>query len=126
MSFNWKWSNGDIVERSKRPISKNTNTNSPIEQPTDSENLIFRYKQEHDAFASSLNYDENTWDILNQTTAHNGFKSSNRREELDTMISERHLVQQRGVNPFLSQNDYVNDIQVSNQFLQPSNTNNGL
>jgi len=123
MNYNWKWSNGDIPERSKRQI-KNSCNNYSLEEPTDSENLIFRYKQENDAFSSALNHDENTWDILNQTTAHKGFKSSNKREELDTIISDRYLVQQRGGNPFLTQNDYVNDIQISNQFLQPVNTNN--
>jgi SOS response regulatory protein OraA/RecX len=74
------------------------------------------------AYSSSLNYDENTWDILNQEVAKGGFKSSNKREDLDVKIADRHLVQQRGFNPFLSEHDYADDVSVRDQYLKPQNT----
>jgi hypothetical protein len=74
------------------------------------------------AYSSSLNYDENTWDILNQEVANGGFKSSNKREDLDVKIADRHLVQQRGFNPFLSDNAYADDVSVRDQYLKPQNT----
>jgi hypothetical protein len=77
---------------------------------------------EFSAYSSSLNYDENTWDILNQEIAKGGFKSSNKREDLDVKIADRHLVQQRGFNPFLSENEYADDVSVRDQYLKPQNT----
>jgi hypothetical protein len=81
------------------------------------------------AFSSALNHDENTWDILNQTqagaAAGAGFKSSNKREELDTKIAGRDMIQQIGFNPFLGESSYVNDISIRDQFLKPVNTTQG-
>ena len=79
------------------------------------------------AYTSALNHDENTWDILNQTQAGAGaaFKVSNKREELDTKIAGRDMVQQIGFNPFLGESSYVNDISIRDQFLKPVNTTQG-
>jgi hypothetical protein len=46
-----------------------------------------------------------------------GFTVSNKREELDNKISDRDLVQQRGFNPFLNENNYgvhINLTELSN------------
>jgi hypothetical protein len=102
-----KWTNGEPYERSRR-IYKNT-------QETDE---TFSKEVETSAYSSALNYDENTWEILNQ-------QLSNKREDLDFKIAERDPVQQIGGNPFLGQNNYVNDIVVSNNFLKPVNTTQG-
>jgi hypothetical protein len=40
---------------------------------------------------------------LNQSFSGNGFKMSNKREDLDTKMADRDMVQQRGNNPFLSE-----------------------
>jgi hypothetical protein len=69
-----------------------------------------------------LNHDENTWDILNQTSSGNGFKVSNKREEIDTKMAHRDMIQQIGNNPFLSETNYVNDVSIRDQFLKPINT----
>lgn len=101
----WKWTNGEPYERSRRPGKNET-------RETDEK---FSKEIETTAYASALNYDENTWDILNQS-------QSNKREDLDFKIAERTPVQQIGNNPFNGQNDYVKDIVVSNNFLKPINT----
>jgi len=106
-----KWTNGEPYERSRR-----------LKHCAELENQEFTKEVEKDAYASALNHDENTWDILNQGLSGTGFKVSNKREELDTKIADRHLVQQRGFNPFLGDNDYVNDVTVRDQFLKPMNT----
>ena len=108
----WKWTKGEPYERSRR-ILKN------IEEQ---QNDQFPKEIEKSAYTSSLNYDENTWDILNQQSAIIGFRISNKREELDTKIAHRDLVQQCGYNPFMSDNNYVNDVSVRDQFLKPVNT----
>jgi hypothetical protein len=106
----WKWTNGEPYERSRRkpkPVYETENTNR---------------QTDNDAYSSSLNYDENTWDILNQSSSNEGFKSSNKREELDTKIADRELVKQTGYNPFLGENDYVENMSIRDQFLKPLNT----
>lgn len=104
----FKWSTGIPFERSKR-----LKRGDPI---------VVEHEKEQAAYTSSLNHDENTWEILNQSSFNNGFKSSNKREELDNKISDRSLVQQRGFNPFLHDNTYVEDISISDKFLKPVNT----
>ena len=108
----WKWTKGEPYERSRRIIK---------EQPEkDSEK--FNKEIEQSAYATSLHHDENTWDILNQTLSGNGFKVSNKREEIDTKMADRDMIQQIGNNPFLSETNYVNDISIRDQFLKPINT----
>ena len=108
----WKWTKGEPYERSRRP--KNENKEEPYFED-DKHNA----QHETSAYSSSLNYDENTWDILNQTVANNGFKLSNKREDLDSKIADRQLVQQRGFNPFLGENNYVEDVSIRDKFLKP-------
>ena len=112
MNLEWKWTKGEPYERSRRIIYKNNDT----------ENETFSKELESSAYSSSLNHDEHTWDILNQSVANSGFKISNKREELDFKISDRGLVQQIGFNPFLGENNYVDDMAIRDKFLKPVNT----
>ena len=107
----WKWTKGEPYERSRR-----------IKNINDIENNHFSKEVERTAYESSLNHDENTWDIFNQSLSGVGFKASNKREDLDSKIADREMVQQRGFNPFLGESDYVNDIAIRDQFLKPVNT----
>jgi len=91
----WKWTKGEPYERSRR-IIKNENNESK-------EN--FSKEIETSAYSSALNFDENTWDILN-------------REKSDNL----EFTKQIGNNPFFSENNYVEDIAMSDKFLKPVNT----
>ena len=108
----WKWTKGEPYERSRRIFKQ--------QEEKDSEK--FNKEIEQSAYSSALNHDENTWDILNQTLSGNGFKVSNKREEIDTKMADRDMIQQIGNNPFLSETNYVNDISIRDQFLKPINT----
>ena len=114
----WKWTKGEPYERSRRHVFEEKNTGREEEL----ENKRFSKDIEISAYTSSLNHDENTWEILNQDVAINGFQNSNKREDLDTKIADRQLVQQRGYNPFLSQSNYADDVAIRDQFLKPINT----
>jgi hypothetical protein len=105
--MNWKWTNGEPYERSRRLKHVQEMENKAVETA---------------AYSCSLNHDENTWDILNKSQLDSGFKSSNKREELDTKIAGRDMVQQIGFNPFLGENSYLHDVSVRDQFLKPINT----
>uniref|UniRef100_A0A6C0ESU5 Uncharacterized protein n=1 Tax=viral metagenome TaxID=1070528 RepID=A0A6C0ESU5_9ZZZZ len=113
----WKWTKGEPYERSRRPL-KNNNISNEEEIIT----AQFTKEQEISAYSSSLFHDENTWDILNQSIANSGFKVSNKREDLDFKIADRELIQQKGFNPFLCENNYVDDMTVRDTFLKPVNT----
>ena len=109
----WKWSNGVSYKKSKRIIKNDT-----TEEYVEDQDELFTRKVEESAYSTSLNHDENTWDILNQ-----GFlKQSNKREDLDDKIANRELVQQKGFNPFLNESNYVQDISNSDMYLKPVNT----
>lgn len=115
MSYNLqpglKWTDGQPYERSRR-----------MKHQIEIENQKFSKDMETSAYASSLNHDENTWDILNQSLSGAGFKVSNKREELGNKLASREMVQQIGFNPFLGQSSYVDDISIRDQFLKPMNT----
>jgi len=110
----WKWTKGEPYERSRR-----------LKHVQELENKEFSKGVEEAAYTSSLNHDENTWEILNQTIAGSGFKVSYKREELDSKIAGRDMIQQIGFNPFLGEQNYVNDITIRDQFLKPINTTQG-
>ena len=110
----WKWTKGEPYERSRR-----------FKHVQELENKEFSKEMDSSAYSSSLNHDENTWDILNQTHSGSGFKVSNKREELDSKIAGRDMVQQIGFNPFLGESSYLNDVSVRDQFLKPVNTTQG-
>ena len=108
----WKWTKGEPYERSRRIFKE--------QEEKDSNK--FNKEIEQSAYSSALNHDENTWDILNQTSSGNGFKVSSKREEIDTKMADRDMIQQIGNNPFLIETNYVNDISIRDQFLKPINT----
>ena len=119
----WKWTKGEPYERSRRPIKEQPNVNNDNDIHIgllDDEKFTHEISQS--AYTSSLNHDENTWEILNQSIYNQGFRQSNKREDLDNKIATREMVQQIGFNPFLNQTDYVDDISVRDHFLKPMNT----
>jgi hypothetical protein len=96
----WKWTKGGTYEKSKRQIQNKTEVASEK----------FNKELETSAYSSSLNYDENTWDILNQSIANNDFKMSSKREDLNFKMADRELIQQTTLNPFLNQMNYADDV----------------
>jgi len=109
-----KWTNGEPYERSRR-----------LKHVQQLEQEEFSKSVETSAYTSALHHDENTWDILNQATAHSGFRVSNKREDMDVKMADRGLTQQIGFNPFLAEQSYINDVAVRDQFLKPINTTQG-
>jgi hypothetical protein len=112
----WKWTNGKPYERSRR-----------MKELQEIENKEFSKQLENSAYTSSLNHDENTWDILNNNLNESQpfVKASNKREEMDSKIADRDLTQQIGFNPFLGENSYIHDISIRDQYLKPINTTQG-
>ena len=126
-SMEWKWTKGEPYERSRRIIKQD---NGIVE------NEKFIKTVETSAYSSALLHDENTWDILNQELSNGtnnggqmgmemGLDASNgmnKREDLDFKIADRDMIQYGRNNPFLGQNNYVDDIAVRDRLLKPVNT----
>ena len=116
----WKWTKGEPYERSRRHLKQYIEEKEYMEKEQDTK---FSKEIEQSAYTTSLNHDENTWDILNQSIYTQGFRQSNKREELHDKMANRDLVQQIGNNPFLSnQTNYAEDITIRDQYLKPLNT----
>ena len=47
----------------------------------------------------------------------------NKREECCERISNREWIIQRNINPYLIQNNYINDLNAQNEFLIPKDSN---
>ncbi len=92
----WRWSDGSQYERCPRSA-----------------------KQPLDAYSSALHHDEDSWHMMMNL---DGFRSGNKREDLDSKLSNRQMVQQIGYNPFLQSQNYVDHLSVQDQFLKPVNT----
>jgi hypothetical protein len=107
----WKWSKGLNYDRSKR-INK--------ESMDDNFNKII----EETAYTTSLNHDENTWEILNNNNLFDkDFVQNSKREDTDKKLSERQMMCQVNMNPYLTNNSYVQDLSVHDQYMKPVSTN---
>ena len=120
----WKWTHGGPYVRSKRQYnSKNDDTNQDVNDAK------FNKEIEKSAYTTALNHDENTWDILNniqsqgQNTSLSDFRQVNKREDTDKKLAERDLMCQVSMNPYLTTNDYLNDVANRDTFLKPQATN---
>lgn len=115
----WKWMKGEPCKRSSR-IQQMQINETKKKVTFDNETRA----QEIDVFSNSstLNYEECVWETNAQDNYQNGFKVSNKREDIDSKIADRYLVQQIGRNPFLSNTNYLEDVNIRDKFLKPINT----
>ena len=48
---------------------------------------------------------------------------SNKREDANTKLNERCMIESINQNPFLPRNNYINDLQIQDEFPKPRNSN---
>lgn len=102
----WKWSSGETYEKSPRP-----------------KKIVKTVQIEQTAIRQSLLSEDDQW-AMNQEGELFVFdqdKPSNKREDTYSRMAEREMIGQIGLNPF-SQNPYINDVIVQDQFLKPVST----
>ena len=138
-AIQWKWTTGENVERSKRKVNginvnginvNGINVNGINANVKESEDYDEYQKQvEKFAYDASLHHDENSWELyntaqVNSTSLQQTMNTMpiSKREDTDKRMSERQMFSQKGLNPYLTNNDYVNDIVISNNFLKPVST----
>ena len=49
--------------------------------------------------------------------------TKNKREECSERISNRKWIIQRNINPYVNQNNYIDDLTAQNEFLRPKDSN---
>jgi hypothetical protein len=117
----WKWTKGEPYERSRR-INNSNNNKVSLTSNSDENSFLYSEKTNEDlALSYSLNHDENTWEILNQSF--NGFRQENKRADTDKRLAERQMIAQVNMNPYLVNNNYINDIETHDNFMKPQSTN---
>ena len=95
----WKWSDGKQYEKTLR-------TSKKALQETHSSTL----SESHPTLAT----------VQTQT----GFtRQSNKRDDQNAKLSERCLMIQKNVNPFLDASNYVNDLMLEDSVLRPKDSN---
>jgi hypothetical protein len=125
----WKWTLGEPYYKSARPSKQDKD-----KEIVDEKDNTFGYDSQQNAINQSLaddtflNPDADLLSITNSMFSRNqqhGSGTGTRREDLDFKMGDRELISQRGVNPFLQQTSYVNDIVTRDMFLKPINTTQG-
>jgi len=108
----WKWSYGPPYEKSGRRIGPPRDTNDNNNNNNDKPIALSAQNQ-------SLLSENDIWRLDVPVT---DFLRTNKREETYNKMSERELVCQTGQNPFLTNNNYVEDILSHKQFMKTANT----
>ena len=114
MSTTWKWSTGEAYYKSARQEKNEKSQDLEYDSQTNAINQSL-------ADEPFLNQDSDLMNITNSMFSRNQNANETRREDLDTKISDREMIAQRGINPFL-QTSYVNDVVARDMFLKPVNT----
>jgi hypothetical protein len=94
----FKWSTGEKYEQSVK---------------SDKEKYVENLAEEYNKMKTLL-FDDGTESCM---------RVSNKREDANTKLSERSMIENISQNPFLSRNNYLNDLQVQDEFLKPKNSN---
>lgn len=114
----WKWSTGEPYYKSARTERNNKNE---IRTDLNYDTRINAINQSLDDDPFLNNSDSDLISITNSVFSRNQNPSGTRREDIDFKMSDRELIAQRGVNPYL-QTSYVNDVVAQDMFLKPINT----
>jgi hypothetical protein len=124
----WKWSNGETY--CKSPLQTRTfdilpNMTNDIDNNYNSTtNFGYCVRSQTDAMSQQQTLTNAIQQSLYQEEFSNSDINISKREELDTKLSNRELVFQRGTNPF-STNSYVDDVIARDIYLKPINTTQG-
>jgi len=112
----WKWS---IAEREKHEKTPRHIQKREIQQEQQQEQALSP-NLETSAFYQSLMSDNDAWSqpmISQESTI-----ELNKRENVYNKMNEREMIGQRGMNPFMTNQSYINDIVTQDHFLKPAST----
>ena len=97
----WKWSDGSYHEKSPRILSKPNQKKIALETYIDLETI-----KENSAYVQSLEVENQAWiPVLEKQPF-----GENKREDSYSKIEQREKIPQTGQNPFMTKNNYSDDI----------------
>lgn len=104
-ALEWKWSNGEKPKKSVK---------------TDKINIVNDIEDKIDL--KTLNdYDNHQLGNFNQ----DGFVHKlNKLGGQNEKLSNRHMIVQKGINPFVNTNNYIEHLDMETSFLRPKDSNN--
>lgn len=120
--YHWRWSNGEPYYKTARECKAKEQEQEPDQEQQIDYGIV--YDSQQNAINQSLEENNNFTemdmiDITNSMFSRTQNETNNRREHLDNKLASREAVFQRGVNPFMNQTSYVNDVVVRDMFLKP-------
>jgi len=110
----WKWTYGEKYEKSMR-IPKEKKREQIVAVTKETENY---------AIKQSLFSEDDSWILEKNLQERQGIllREPNQRESTYSRMSEREMIGQIGMNPFLSNHNYANDLVAQDQFMKPLST----
>lgn len=119
--YHWRWSNGEPYYKTAREVKRKEQ--EEYQEQDQQINYEIGYDSQQNAINQSLADNGFTemdmMDVTNSMFSRSQNETTNRREHLDNKIASRESIFQRGVNPFMNQTSYVNDVVVRDMFLKP-------
>lgn len=115
----WKWTCGEKMEKSPRipsTISKKDEYHEEDQYQSQQQSLM---THERTAYEQSLLSENDIWSIDGSVFID---KPLNKREDNYNKMSEREMFGQINQNPFLVQNNYLDDLMNQEKFLKPMST----
>ena len=106
-----KWSMGVEFKKSRK-----------VSKPKKESNQIPNFQE--DAYRLSLGVDYT--DNSNQRKSQTFSLKDSKRDKANEKIGMRQMTGQTSMNPFRSNNNYISDIEVQENFLRPKNTNDPM
>jgi hypothetical protein len=116
----WKWSLGESYQRSAR-FRKTTRQIDEEKMEFDREMEKHNQQMKQSAYEQSFLTENDTWGIGIGSESFS-LQTSNKREEASNKMAERQMVGQIGFNPFMTNNSYIDDVAIQENFLRPKPT----
>jgi hypothetical protein len=117
----WKWSLGESYHKSAR-FSKTAEQIDEEKMEFDREMEKHNHQMKQSAYEQSFLTENDNWGFGIGSDNMFSLQSANKREEASNKMAERQMVGQIGFNPFLSNNSYVDDVAIQENFLRPKPT----
>ena len=115
----WKWTCGEKMEKTPRVKTNTKNSEYYQEDPYQSQQQYTTDNHERTAYEQSLLSENDIWSIDGSVFID---KPLNKREDNYNKMSEREMFGQINQNPFLVQNNYLDDLMNQEKFLKPMST----
>lgn len=115
----WKWTCGEKMEKTLRIPPKNAKKDEYYQEDSYQSQEQPSINYDRSAYEQSLLSENDIWSIDGSVFID---KPLNKREDNYNKMSEREMFGQINQNPFLVQNNYLDDLMNQEKFLKPMST----